>query len=81
MIVEYKIIAESNKIMSSQNTNFAKALADWSEKCNYIRISYPMCKEKIGDATELFDILYELRRNGGHLAEAQKSKFVTALAK
>lgn len=40
MIVEYKIIAESNKIMSSQNTNFAKALADWSEKCNYIRISY-----------------------------------------
>ena len=81
MIVEYKIIAESNKIMSSQNTNFAKALADWSEKCNYIRISYPMCKEKIGDATELFDILYELRRNGGHLAEAQKSKFLTALSK
>lgn len=46
-----------------------------------IRISYPMCKEKIGDATELFDILYELRRNGGHLAEAQKSKFLTALSK
>lgn len=40
-----------------------------------------MCKEKIGDATELFDILYELRRNGGHLAEAQKSKFLTALSK
>ena len=81
IIVEYKIVDESNKLMSSQNTNFSRTLAEWSEKCNYIRISYPMCKEKLGNAAELFNILYELRKNGGHLSDAQKPKFLDALTK
>lgn len=40
-----------------------------------------MCREKIGNATELFDLLYELRKSGGHLAEEKKFNFLDALIK
>jgi hypothetical protein len=82
LINEYKIIHESNKIMSSQNTNFANTLTEWREKCNNIRISYPMLKEKLGEAVVLFEILFELTKNSSYISTSgAKIKFLDSLIK
>ncbi len=80
IIEEYKIISESNKIISHK-TSFNETLLDWCEKCDLIRISYHVFKDKLGEASELFEVLYDLKSNAGRLSEQNKKKLLDALVK
>jgi hypothetical protein len=75
VILEYRIIAASNKIIS-RNTTFAGTISDWCDKCNYIRISYLAAKTSFGGLTPLMEMLYNLKRSGRLSDESQKQRFL-----
>ena len=75
VVLEYRIIAASNKIIS-KNTTFAGTISDWCDKCNYIRISYFAAKASFDSLSPLMEILYNLKQSGRLSDETQKQHFL-----
>lgn len=78
LILEYKIIAESNK-WNTRTIEFKNTLTEWCNKCNLIRISYDCVKEYMNDMAPLLDILYSIKKSNGVITESQKQPFLDAL--
>ncbi len=76
VILEYKIIAASNKIIT-KNTSFSGAISDWC-KSTYIHISYEAGKSSFGKLGPLFAILYEMKKTG-RLEDGKKEAFLEQL--
>ncbi|MBQ8803650.1 MAG: hypothetical protein IJZ53_08465 [Tyzzerella sp.] len=74
VIVEYSIIAESNKLIGKAK-NLREALDGWKAKCGNIRISYEASKNYLGDIEPLVKALYDLKRQGT-LLDSQKNVFL-----
>lgn len=77
VILEYKIIAESNKVIS-KNITFDNTIREWSDKCNHIKISYLAAKNYLGDLAPFMEMLYGIKRSGT-LLDSQKKKFLELL--
>lgn len=74
VIVEYSIIAESNKIVGKAK-NYREALDNWKTRCGNIRISYSAAKNYLGAEGEFIGALYDLK-NQGSLLDSQKKEFL-----
>lgn len=77
VILEYKIISESNKVISKTN-KFEETIKEWCDKCKYIRISYNAAKNYLDNFGEFLEILYKLKKSGTIL-NSQKQEFYDLL--
>lgn len=77
VILEYSIIAESNKIIP-KNTSYEATIQEWCDKCSYIRISYPAAKSYLDEIEPFLKMLYELKKSG-RLSDSEKAKFLDLL--
>jgi len=77
VIVEYSIIAESNKLIGKAK-NLRESLDGWKTKCGNIRVSYDASKNYLGDIEPLVKALYDLKRQGS-LLDSQKVGFLRLL--
>lgn len=77
VILEYKIIQESNKIIS-KCTSFANSIRDWSDKCQYIRVSFPAAKNYLDGFGSFLEALYNVKKSGV-LLDSQKQNFYDLL--
>lgn len=78
VILEYQIIAESNKILP-KNSNYAGTLASWISRCDNIRIAFLAAKGSFGGIEPFVEMLYNLKRNGRLSDERQKRSFLDLL--
>ena len=77
VILEYRIIAESNKVIS-KSVSFSETINEWCEKCGLIRISYSAAKNYLGDVAPLLDMLHLIKK-AGTILDSQKQKFLELL--
>ena len=77
VIVEYKIIVESNKINSKVN-RFNAMIQEWCNKLGFIRISYEVAKPHIDDVKPLLEMLVNIKKSSS-LADSQKAMFLNLL--
>ncbi len=77
VILEYKIIAESNKIVD-KTTSFDNTISEWCEKCQYIRISYAAAKNYLDELGPFLEILHSIKK-AGQILDSQKQKFYDLL--
>ena len=77
VILEYKIIVESNKVLT-KNITFEATVHGWCEKCSYIRISYAAAKNHFDDIGPFMEILHTVKKSGTML-DSQKQKFYDLL--
>lgn len=77
VILEYRIIAESNKY-NPRALTFHAAIAEWCEKCKHIKISYQAAKNDWEELTVFIEMLYMIKRTGT-LQYAQREKFLEEL--
>ena len=77
VILDYKIILESNKFIP-KTTSIEETVRAWCDKCNYIRISYFAVKDYIVDLSEFLRILYEMKKTNT-LLDSQKEDFYNQL--
>ena len=77
VVLEYRIIAESNKVISKSIT-YDAALREWCDKCGYIRISYAAGKNYFDELGTFLGMLYHLKK-AGTLLDSQKKTFLDAL--
>ena len=77
VILEYKIILESNKVLS-KNITFKNTIKEWCDKCNYIRVSYVASKNYLGEKEPFLNILYKMKKSGV-LLDSQKQEFYDLL--
>lgn len=77
VILEYTIIAESNKVIS-KNIYFDATVREWCDKCGLIRISYAAAKNYLDDLGPFFNMLYAVKKSGT-LLDSQKQGFLDLL--
>ena len=77
VILEYEIISESNKIIG-RSVSFSQTVADWCEKCQYIRISYAAAKNYLDEIGPFLEMLHAIKK-AGTLLDSQKQKFLELL--
>lgn len=77
-ILEYKIIVESNKIIS-KSTTFKGTINEWCDKCNNIRISFAAAKNDFGHIEPFMAFLCKLKRVGSLIDNEQKKEFLKLL--
>ncbi len=77
VILEYKLIAQSNKVISKTN-NISEMTKEWCDKCKYIRISYDAAKNYLTDIAELLEILHAIKK-AGTILDSQKQKLYNLL--
>lgn len=77
VILEYKIISESNKIIN-RNKSFDRTMSEWCQLCDNIKISYKYAQNSWGDIAEFMKMLYEIKCSGTIL-DSQKQKFLDLL--
>lgn len=73
VILEYKIICESNKVIS-KCVSFENMVREWCDKCQYIRISYPAAKNYLDGFGVFLEALHNVKKSGVIL-DSQKQKF------
>ena len=78
VIMDYRIIAESNKVLQSKNKDYEATISDWCDKCRNIRIAYPAAKDYLGDISSFMEMLYNLKKTGT-LLDSKKEKFLNLL--
>ena len=78
-ILEYTIIAESNKIIA-KNISYDAVIHEWCDKCGYIRVSYVAAKNYLDDLGPFLSMLYKLKKSG-ILLDSQKQSFLDLLIK
>ena len=74
VILEYQIIAESNKILP-KNITFDNTIREWCDKCDYIRISYLYAKNYWDDLAPLMESLYNMKK-AGTLLDSNRQNFL-----
>lgn len=79
IVTNYKIIAESNKIMAPQ-TDYNHVMREWIEKCNMIKMSYQAAKGNWGSIETLMTILYSYVSSGRE-AKLDKARFLEEIEK
>lgn len=77
VILEYTIIAESNRVIS-KNISFDATVREWCDKCGLIRISYAAAKNYLDDLGPFFNMLYAVKKSGTML-DSQKQGFLDLL--
>lgn len=77
VILEYKIIRESNKVIS-KCASFENTVREWCDKCQYIRISYLAAKNYLDDFGGFLETLYNVKKSG-IILDSQKQKFYDLL--
>lgn len=77
VILEYTIIAESNKVIS-KNVSFDATIREWCDKCGYIRISYSAAKNYLDELGAFLELLHTVKKSGT-LLDSQKQKFLNRL--
>lgn len=77
VILEYKIIRESNKVIS-KCVSFDSTISEWCDKCKYIRISYLAAKNYLNDFGVFMEALYNIKKSG-NLSDSQKQNFYDLL--
>lgn len=78
VILEYKIIAESNKILPIKNKSFQSTVREWCRICDHIRISYQYAKNSWNELSNFMKILFEIKRSAT-LFDSQKESFLKLL--
>ena len=74
VILEYRIIAESNKILG-KNISFDTTISEWKDKCDKIKVSFLYASNYWGDLSELMGMLAEIKKTGVFL-DSSKGKFL-----
>jgi len=77
VILEYKIIIESNKVIT-KTTSYEATIREWCDKCGYIRISYAAAKNYLDELSPFLGMLYNLKKSGT-LLDSQKETFLELL--
>lgn len=77
VILEYRIIDESNKTLSKSITLEA-TVKEWCSKCGYIRVSYAASKNHLDDIAPFMEILCGIKKSG-QLLDSQKQNFYDLL--
>lgn len=77
VILEYKIIAESNKLLP-QNIDFEGCIREWIDKCKNIKISYYYAQNSWNELSPLMEMLYNLTKTG-QLPEAKHKQFLDTI--
>jgi hypothetical protein len=77
-IIEYRIIYESNKLLS-KNITFSETIHSWCDKVGQLRVSYLMAKNHLGAIEPFLKMLYDLKC-AGNLLDSQKVGFLDKLA-
>lgn len=77
LILDYRIISESNKIVSKCST-FRGAIDEWISKCRNIKVAYDAAKNDLDELRPLLNMLYNIRRVG-ELRENEKEKFLVVV--
>lgn len=74
LILEYKIIIESNKILP-KNISFESTVREWCDRCGLIRISYLYALNYWDDLSDMMELLYHMKKSG-QLLDSQREKFL-----
>lgn len=77
VILEYKIISESNKVIG-KNITFTNTIREWRDKCSLIRISYAAAKNQFGAIESFMEMLCSIKR-ARTILDSQKQKFLDLL--
>ena len=77
VILEYKIISESNKIVD-KTISFDSTVSEWCDKCQYIRISYTAAKNYLDELGPFLEMLHSIKK-AGQMLDSQKQKFLDLL--
>lgn len=77
VILEYRIIAESNKSLP-KCTNLRDMVLEWNKRSNNIRMPYDVLRKYAGDLSQLLVQLYYMKQSG-QLQEQYKQQFYDAL--
>lgn len=72
VIIEYKIIEETNRLLGVNNYNLKETLEAWKNQCTLIRISFEAMKDKLGALAQFMAILKELKTIGQLLPSKEK---------
>lgn len=78
LILEYRIIAESNKILV-KNLSFDATMGEWKDRCGRIKVSYLYAKNYWQDLSELMGMLAGIKKTGV-LPDSQKEKFLKEIS-
>ena len=74
-IIEYSIIAESNKIIAPSKT-LSECVRNWKDRINNFRISLEAMAQETGDLKEFLDILYTIHQSQDNtIPEIKKKRF------
>ena len=77
VILEYRIIAESNKSLP-KSASLRDVILEWSKRSNNIRIPYDVLKKYVGDLKVFLEQLYYVKQSG-QIQEQYKEKFYNEL--
>ena len=77
VIIEYKIIIESNKILP-KNTAFDPTIREWCDRCGLIRISYLYACNYWDDLSDFMELLYNIKKSG-NLSDSKRETFLEQL--
>ena len=77
VILEYRIIVESNKI-NPRALTFDNAIQEWCTKCKTIRMSYLCAENYWNDLKSFMNLLYSMKKSGV-LPESQRENFLNQL--
>lgn len=64
VILEYKIIRESNKYLSPKVTKYSEVLLGWKTRLNNIKLPYAVIHNKVGDMKKLLELMAKLKKSG-----------------
>lgn len=78
VILEYRIIAESNKVIS-KTISFDDMVREWCDKCSYIRISYAAAKNYLGELEPFMEMLHSVKK-AGYMLDSQRHSFLQLLS-
>ena len=73
VILEYKIISESNKIIN-KNKTFDETVSEWCQISDNIKISYKYAQNNWGDLAGFMEMLYKVKRSAT-IPDSQKKLF------
>lgn len=77
VILEYKIIKESNKSLSACHS-LSETISEWNRRTNNIKMPCEAVAKQVGDLGQLLDQLSSIKRNNG-ISEQNKQKFYDLL--
>lgn len=80
LIVEYKTVESSNRILT-KCTTYRDTMSAWVSKISQVKIAYSAIKDELGDEKDLLEMLSKLKKQGGTFVESQKAPFLDEINK